>query len=138
MEYRIEKIGAKNYAAYLAIVKQSQWGNLMLPNEWSNELWGGVVSEKDQVIGGWVGVYRGNKRLVRLLAKSVYFDAYPIFATNELGNKYQSLLLDSMRAWAREEQIVMFNLTHWVRGLQLSNLDIEHNATFLLPLQESS
>ena len=138
MEYKIEKIGAQNYAGYLALVKRSQWGNLLLPDEWRNDIWGGVVSEKDQVIGGWVGVYRGNKKFVRLIAKSVYFDVYPIFASDELANKYQTLLIESMRAWAREEQIVMFNLTHWVRGYEMPDLNIEHNATFLLPLQESS
>ena len=138
MNSKIEKISAQNYAAYMTIVKRSQWGNLMLPDEWIDDLWGGVVVEKDQVIGGWVGVYRGNKKFVRLIAKSVYFDAYPIFTTEELAKKYQSLLVDMSREWAREEQIVMFNLTHWVRGLQLPDLNIEHNATFLLPLQETS
>lgn len=138
MEYKIEKISAQNYAAYMTIVKGSQWGNLLLPDEWRNDIWGGVVTEKDQVIGGWVGVYRGNKKFVRMIAKSVYFDAYPLFATEELADKYQMHLIECMRAWAREEQIVMFNLTHWVRGFRMQDLNIEHNATFLLPLQESS
>lgn len=138
MSYRIEKIVRENYAGYLALVKQSQWGNLLLPDVWSEELWGGVVSEKDQVIGGWVGVYRGNRKFVKWIAKSVYFDAYPAFATKESANKYQSLLIESMRSWARDEQIVMFNLTHWVRGWRLPDMESRHNATFLLPLQESS
>ena len=138
MSYKIAKIGRENYAEYLALVKRSQWGNLLLPDEWNDGLWGGVVAEKDQVIGGWVGVYRGNKRFVKWIAKSVYFDAYPIFATEEFASKYQSSFIERMRAWAKEEQIVMFNLTHWVRGWQLPNLNIEHNATFLLPLQETS
>lgn len=138
MEYRIEKIGRENYAAYLALVKRSRWGNLLMPDGWRDDIWGGVVVEKDQVIGGWVGVYRGNKRFVKLIAKSVFFDAYPVFATEGAADKYQLQLIDAMRDWAREEQIVMFNLTHWVRGLRLPDLNIEHNATFLLPLQESS
>lgn len=138
MEYKTEKISAQNYAAYMTIVKGSQWGNLLLPDEWRNDIWGGVVTEKDQVIGGWVGVYRGNKKFVRMIAKSVYFDAYPLFATEELADKYQMHLIECMRAWAREEQIVMFNLTHWVRGFRMQDLNIEHNATFLLPLQETS
>ena len=138
MDVKIEKISEKIYAEYLAIVKKGQWGNLLLPDAWSEELWGGVVREKDQVIGGWVGVYRGNKKFVRLIAKSVYFDAYPVFATSELAEKYQMLLLEAMSKWAREEQIVMFNLTHWVRGLGLPDLQSKPTATFLLPLQESS
>ena len=138
MEHKVEKIRRENYAEYLALVKRSQWGNLLLPDEWSDDLWGGVAIEKDKVIGGWVGVYRGNKKFVKWIAKSVYFDAYPQFATEELAEKYLTQLLDAMRAWAREEQIVMFNLTHWVRGYAFPDLNIEHNATFLLPLQESS
>lgn len=138
MEYRIEKIGRENYTAYLALVKGSRWGNLLMPDEWCEDIWGGVVVEKGQVIGGWAGVYRGNKRFVKWIAKSVYFDAYPIFATEGLADKYQLRLIEAMRDWAREEQIVMFNLTHWVRGLRLPGLCIDHNATFLLPLQESS
>lgn len=138
MEYRIEKISEKNYAGYVALVKGSQWGNLLLPDEWSEEIWGGVVTEKGQVIGGWGGVYRGNKRFVKWIAKSVYFDAYPLFVTEELASKYQLFLTESMRAWAREERITMFNLTHWVRGWQLPDLNIAHNATFLLPLLETS
>lgn len=137
MDVKIEKIGRENYAEYSVIVKKGQWGNLLLPDAWSEELWGGVVTEKDQVIGGWIGVFRGNKRFVKRIAKSVYFDAYPIFATEELNAKYQSLLLEAMRKWAREEQIVMFNLTHWVRGLGLPDLQSKPTATFLLPLQES-
>lgn len=135
---RIEKISAENYAQYRAVVNRTQWGNLLLPDAYEDKLWGGVVYEDDEVIGGWVGVYRGNKRLVKWIAKSIYFDSYPIFATPGQAEQYQELLIDTMRGWAREEHIVMFNLTHWVRGRQLAGLQTEHNATFLLPLQENS
>ena len=138
MNAKIVKISAQNYPAYLSLVKRSQWGNLLLPDVFDTNLWGGLVVEQGRIVGGWVGIYRGNKRFVRLIAKSVYFDAYPIFESAEFAEKYQAFLIDNLRAWARKEHIVMFNLTHWVRGKQLPNLNIEHNATFLLPLQETS
>ena len=136
MEYRIEKLSDQTYLPYLAVVKQTQWGNLLLPNEYGEDLWGGVVYENDILIGGWVGVYRGNKRFVKWLAKSIYFDSYPIFTQEEYTKEYQSRLIDTMREWAKDEHIVMFNLTHWVRGNSLAGLDGKQNATFLLPLQD--
>lgn len=134
----IERISLKNYAEFLALVRRTQWGNLLLPDEYNLDVWGGVVYEDDRIVGGWAGVYRGNKRLIRIIAKSVYFDAYPTFASAEYKEKYQLLLIDKMREWAKQEVIVIFNLTHWVRGIGMADLKIEHNATFLLPLQETS
>ena len=135
---KIEKVTQENYVAYLTVISRTRWGNLLLPNAYENKLWGGVVYDDNEVIGGWVGMYRGNKRVVKWIAKSVYFDSYPIFATIKHAEKYQKRMLDTMREWAKEEHIVMFNLTHWVRGRQLTDLQTEHNATFLLLLQESS
>lgn len=135
---KIEKISEANYAQYKAIVEQTQWGNILLPNAYHAGLWGGVVYEDEQVIGGWVGQYRGNKRVVKWIAKSVYFDSYPAFTTAEKAAQYQAQLIDTMCEWAKQENIVMLNLTHWVRGRELPYLQIEHNATFLLPLQETS
>lgn len=137
MGYRIEKLSNQNYIPYLAVVKQTQWGNILLPDDYGVDLWGGVVYEDDVLIGGWVGVYRGNKRFVKWIAKSVYFDSYPIFSQEKYTKEYQSRLIDTMREWAKKEQIVMFNLTHWVRGNSLSGLDGKLNATYLLPLQDN-
>ena len=108
---RIERVSAENYRPFLELAGKGRWGNILLPDEYSEDVWGGVAYEGAQLIGGWVGNYRGNKRLIRLIAKSVYFDAYPTFATAEQAEKYQLLLIDTMRAWAREDKIVMFNLT---------------------------
>lgn len=135
---RIEKIAEENYAQYRAIVEQTQWGNLLLPDTYEENLWGGAVYEDEQIVGGWVGVYRGNKRVVKWIAKSVYFDSYPAFIAAEKAEEYQAQLIDTMREWAKRENIVIFNLTHWVRGRELPGLQVEHNATFLLPLQETS
>lgn len=133
----IERISLKNYAEFLALVGQTRWGNLLLPNEYNQDIWGGVVYEDDRIVGGWAGLYRGNKRLIRILAKSVYFDAYPTFASMEYKEKYQLLLIDKMREWAKQDGIVMFNLTHWVRGWNLPYLEKESCATFLVTLPDS-
>ena len=138
MNYSIAEISSDNYEQYIAIVRSSKWWNLLLPDVYDSNLWGEIVIEDNQVIGGWVGVFRGNKPFLRWIAKAVYFDSYPIFASDELAAKYQILLIDTMREWAKSEHIIIFNLTHWVRESQLPYLQIEHNATFLLPLQETS
>ena len=133
----IERISLKNYAEFLALVGQTRWGNILLPDEYNIDVWGGVVYEDNRIVGGWVGIYRGNKRLIRMIAKSVYFDAYPTFASMEYKEKYQLLLIDKMREWAKQDRIVMFNLTHWVRGWNLPYLEKESCATFLVTLPDS-
>lgn len=137
MEYAIERISPNNYADFLALVEQTQWGNILLPDAYNDDVWGGVVFEKDRIVGGWVGKYRGNKRLIRILAKSVYFDAYPAFVSSEYTEKYQLQLIDKMREWAKQDGIVMFKLTHWVRGWDLPYLEKELCATFLVTLPDS-
>ncbi len=136
--YRIEIISERNYAEYLAVVRKTQWGNLLLPDVYETNLWGGIVREGESVIGGWIGTLRGNKAVVRWIAKSVYFDAYPVFESAQVADECQMPLMDTMREWAKKDGIVMFNLTHWVRGNELPCLEVQHNATFLLPLQDTS
>lgn len=135
---RIQRLNNVNYADYVTLVSHTQWGNLLLPDAFEKNLWGGVACNGTDVVGGWVGTLRGNKPLVGLLAKSVYFDSYPVFVSADVEKECLSLLMDTMRDWARNESIVMFNLTHWVRGWNLPHMESKHNATFLLPLQEST
>ena len=137
MKYRFEKVTHENYSLFLPIVQQNQWGNILLPNEYNLNLWGGVVYGDDMMIGGWIGSLRGNKPIVKWFAKSVYFDSYPMFVSKDLEKDCQKELIDTMREWAKQEGIVMFNLTHWVRGYELPYLQVQHNATFLLPLQDT-
>lgn len=137
-EFVVEKISEANYLSFFRIVQQNQWGNILLPNVYNPNLWGGIIIGGNNVIGGWVGTIRGNKPVVKWLAKSVYFDSYPTFVSEEVQQKYQQELIDTMREWAKQEHVVMFNLTHWVRGRNLPYLNVEHNATFFLPLQETS
>lgn len=134
----IEKLNSENYVRYLEFVRQTRWGNVMMPDVYTSSLWGGVVCDGLEIIGGWVGTLRGNRAVVRLLAKSVYFDSYPMFVSENVEKAYQKELIDTMREWAKKEGIVMFNMTHWVRGYNLPYLRIEKKATFILPLQATS
>lgn len=137
MKYFFERISFLNYAQYIAIVRNTRWGNLMLPDEYTSSLWGGVVKEGTQIIGGWVGLLRGNKPVVRLLAKSVYFDSYPFMISQYKNDECLLELMNAMREWAIQDNVVMFNLTHWSRGNDLPYLRKEKKATFVLPLLES-
>lgn len=122
------------YDAYYALVQSTPWGNPMLPRQYNSSLWGMVLLDDEVVVGGWVGTLRGDKRLVRLLAKSVYFDSYPVFATTEVENGYADKLLDAVRDYAHASKVIMLNLTHWVRGNGLTVDKPEDNATFVYDL----
>ena len=134
---KIQPITAELYPSFYEMVQASQWGNPMLPNTYQSSLWGEVLVEDNRVIGGWVGTMRGNIPIAKMITKSVYFDSYPIFATDEMKNLYQDSLITSMKLRAAREGITMFNLTHWVRGRGMQ-VDIrEKCATFTYDLSLS-
>lgn len=112
-------LSEKYYSAFYSLVQSTRWGNPMLPVRYASSLWGMVVLDGEQVVGGWVGTLRGNVRMVRWLAKSVYFDGYPVFVSAEWESQYATPLLAAVRAYARRSHITMLNLTHWVRGNDL-------------------
>ena len=124
------------YDAYYALVQSTAWGNPMLPMQYNSSLWGMVLLDDGTVVGGWVGTLRGDKRLVRLLAKSVYFDSYPVFATTEVENGYADKLLDAVRDYAHASKVIMLNLTHWVRGNGLMVDTLSKEATFCTALHD--
>ena len=105
------------YAAFYTLVQSTQWGNPMLPVGYNDSLWGVLVQDSSEtIVGGWVGTLRGNAPLVRCIAKSVYFDSYPIFCSPEDEVQYLPRLMEAVKQYARRQHIVMLNLTHWVRG----------------------
>lgn len=94
-----------------------------------------MLIEDNKVIGGWIGTMRGNLPIAKIITKSVYFDSYPLFATDEIKNQYHDSLINSMKLRAKREAITMFNLTHWVRGGQV---DVkEKGATFVSVLHKT-
>ncbi len=97
-----------------------------------------VLLDDEIVVGGWVGTLRGNKRIVRLLAKSVYFDSYPVFATPEIEKDYADKLLDAVRNYAHASKVIMLNLTHWVRGNGLAVDNLSKEATFCTALHSTT
>ncbi|MGM9811119.1 MAG: lipid II:glycine glycyltransferase FemX [Paludibacteraceae bacterium] len=123
------------YGAFYALVQSTQWGNPMLPVAYNDSLWGILMQDSSEtIVGGWVGTLRGNAPMVRCIAKSVYFDSYPVFRSPEDEAHYLPLLLDAVKQYAHKQHIVMLNLTHWVRGQRLP-LDIpSKEATFCTPL----
>ena len=137
---QIVPLESEYYDAYYALVQSTPWGNPMLPIRYNSSLWGMVLLDDGAVVGGWVGTLRGDKRLVRLLAKSVYFDSYPVFATTEVENGYADKLLDAVRDYAHASKVIMLNLTHWVRisapmaAFSTQNALPDKNATFLIDL----
>lgn len=130
--YSIEQINKDNYSAFVEIVSSSTWGNCMMPIAYKNNLWGAVVFVNDTIVGGWCGILRGNGKVTRFIAKSVYFDSYPIFIDDHYLKEYLWVLLDAVKKMAKDNGIIMLHLTHWVRGqfdLRLTNT--KPNATFV-------
>ncbi len=132
---QIVPINAEIYPAFYTMVQSTQWGNPMLPVEYNYNLWGDVVYQNDEMIGGWVGTIRGDIPIARIITKSVYFDSYPIFKNKALEEQYLHTFISNIKNRAKKDKVVMLNLTHWVRGAQsISNIS-ETNATFLNTLQ---
>lgn len=136
-EIKILPITADLYPSFYELIQASQWGNPMLPLTYQSSLWGDVILEDDRVIGGWIGTIRGNIPIVNIITKSVYFDSYPIFATDEVKNLYQDSLITYMKLRAAREGITMFNLTHWVRGCGMQVDVKEKGATFVSVLHKT-
>ena len=134
-EIKILPITKELYPSYYHLVQTTKWGNPMLPESFNTNLWGNVVCIGDIVIGGWVGNLRGNIPLAKWITKSVYFDSYPVFGNLEYYNVYQDTLINAIKHHALKDGITMLNLTHWVREGILQIDAMEHNATFLTPLQ---
>lgn len=136
-EIKIIPITKELYPSYYRLVQTTKWGNPMLPESFSSNLWGNVICQGNIVIGGWVGNLRGNIPLVKKITKSVYFDSYPVFENLEYYNAYHDTLINSIKLHAQNEGITMLNLTHWVREGYLQIDEIGRNATFLTPLQKT-
>lgn len=134
MQTEIVSISQPLYTAYYQLIQTMHWGNPMLPEQYNDSLWGDVVLRDDTVVGGWVGTLRGNGRLTKYVAKSVYFDAYPMFQTQALEQTYLTPLIEAVKQHAKNEHIVMLNLTHWVRGTKMPVDITETQATFCLSL----
>lgn len=134
-EIKILPITKELYPSYYHLVQTTKWGNPMLPESFNTNLWGNVVCIGDIVIGGWVGNLRGNIPLAKWITKSVYFDSYPVFWNHEYYNAYHDTLINAIKHHALKDGITMLNLTHWVREGNLQFDAMEHNATFLTPLQ---
>lgn len=96
-----------------------------------------MLIEDNKVIGGWIGTMRGNLPIAKIITKSVYFDSYPLFATDEIKNQYHDSLINSMKLRAKREAITMFNLTHWVRGRGMQVDAEETGATFVSVLHKT-
>lgn len=136
-EIKIIPITKELYPSYYHLVQTTKWGNPMLPESFSSNLWGNVICQGNIVIGGWVGNLRGNIPLVKCITKSVYFDSYPVFENLEYYNAYHDTLINSIKLHAQNEGVTMLNLTHWVREGYLQIDEIGRNATFLTPLQQT-
>jgi len=134
---KIIPINAEIYHAYYTLVQSTQWGNPIFPVEYNNKLWGDVIYLNDEVIGGWVGIMRGDIPLARVITKSVYFDSYPVFIEDEIKHLYQDKLINSLKMRAHQEGITMFNLTHWVRGGGMQVDVKESGATFITVLHKT-
>jgi len=133
-----EKINENRYNDFLAICKNKDFAPLLLPGKFSENLWGIVALQNNKVVGGWAGILRGDKPLVKYFAKGVWFDSYPIFLDENENLETTKLLINFAKQQAKKEKIILFNFTHWVRQTEDVNFDIpEKNATFLIDLEKN-
>ncbi len=135
MAYQYYKITKDYYEDFLQVVNNNRWGNLMLPEKYNSSLWGVVVCEGHNVVGGWVGTLRGVGKMVSLLAKCAYFDAWPIFISDEYKNITNELVQQTIQR-AKQDGIVMLKMTHWGRegAIGIKNLNKTLSASYVLDL----
>lgn len=137
-EIKIIPLTKELYPSFYHLVQTTKWGNPMLPESFQPNLWGDLVCEGDKVIGGWVGNVRGNIPLVKWITKSVYFDSYPVFSDVSYEQKYVDDLMSMIKQHAKKDNIVILNLTHWVRGNINITLDVcQKCATFICDLSSN-
>ncbi len=136
---RYERLTAESYAAYLALCNQQILGQILLPKTFTKNMWGIMAYLDDNFIGGWVGTLRGDKPIVRMIAKGVWFDSYPIFTDAiQQDENLRNDFVKAVKNEAHKDGIVLLNLTHWVRnskGMEFDSLSTE--ATFLIDLNHT-
>lgn len=131
---KIIPINAEIYPVFYTMIQSTQWGNPMLPMEYNSKLWGDIVYLNDEIVGGWIGIIKGDIPVARIITKSVYFDSYPIFINENINKEYCSRLIEYVKQHAVRDNIVMLNLTHWVRNDGHILDIIEKKASFLTEL----
>lgn len=135
-EIKIQPISAERYPAFYSMIQQTTWGNPMLPATYNHNLWGDVLLVDNIVIGGWVGTLRGDIPIAKWITKSVYFDSYPVFSTIADEHKYIENLMVAIKHHAKEDKIIMLNLTHWIRQGKVVIDDINIVASFVVNLEQ--
>ena len=131
---QIVSLNRELYPLYYQMVQNTPWGDPMLLSSYETSLWGAIVLDRNNIIGGWVGTIKGNSPVVGLLTKCVYFDSYPIFVSNDVKEQCQELLVRFTQEYAKRDGVIMLHLTHWIRDNDLSLDYIEPNATFAISL----
>ena len=127
-------ISAEIYPAFYQMVQNTQWGNPMLPQEYSSSLWGDIMLLDKNIIGGFIGNIKGNQPLVSHITKCVYFDSYPMFINSDYEAKYRKILLDTTKEHAAKDNVIMLHLTHWIRGSKMPLDRQNKEATFVVNL----
>jgi lipid II:glycine glycyltransferase (peptidoglycan interpeptide bridge formation enzyme) len=113
----------------------------VLPNNFSENIWGVVAFETNKLIGGWIGQLRGNIPFIKYFTSGVWFDSLPILFSRDDKNIKAIGLIKYAKKKAEEDEIVLLNVTHWSRQkLEDDSLfDIpSKNASFILDLKKEN
>jgi hypothetical protein len=112
---------------------------LLIQNTWNDNIWGVVALTKGELQAVWIGQIKGNKPILKLLAKSVWFDSPPVFIHSSFDRKIFNGLLDYAVQKAKKEKIVLFSVNHWSRQqIDIPNLfeKEEPCASIIIKLKE--
>ena len=138
-EIQFEAINEQYYSDFLEVCQKNVFAPLLLPPQFSENLWGVVALQDSRVVGGLVGVLRGNKPLVKHFSKGVWFNSYPVFSAEIENLDIIKSLIDFAKIKAKKENVILFNFTHWVRQTEGIDFDIaEKSATFLLDFNKDT
>lgn len=136
MEYVI--LDEKKYAAFYDRTQKMIQGPMLLPKFWTNELWGVLACENNEIIGGWVGKKRV-KGKISFFYQEIIFDSLPLFFI-DVESVYVNNLIDYAIVLSKRDGISLLGISHWSRSLLSkipSTMVVKSNATFLVDLEKA-
>jgi hypothetical protein len=114
MNIRFEDVSIDNYHQYYEKIQGIEIGPMLTPKTYNDSLWGTLVFDQEELVGGWVGKKRFKNKYLKALVQEIYFDSMPqVFNSNKIG--FQQII-DKQIEKAKVEHISYLSVSHWSRS----------------------
>lgn len=120
----------RNYSEFFNKTIETEFGPMLLPQQWQPTLWGILCYENDSIVAGWVGQKRIKNKALGLFYQEIAFESQPLFFCDAID---ELEFLDKVCAMAKKNGISTLCVSHWSRG----RMKLEEKcATFVINLNE--